>query len=272
MAKLSISKAWEETKAILARDGRLIAAVALALILLPQTVMGVIAPPPDLSGEQAPSWLSLIALLVALAGLVGQIAIIRLALGPAISVGEAIQHGLRRLLPGFAALLLLAIPLGIILSIVLVALGGSAAIENLHVVTADPRAGWIILVFVLIVFALTVRFQLAMPVTAGENIGPIAILRRSWELTAGHYWRLLAFLLLVGIVAIVVLFTAQVTGGILAKAVFGDVKAFSLSALVVALISAVVQTGFVMVIFTMLARIYAQLAGRTTVSVPSSGT
>jgi hypothetical protein len=38
MSKLSLSHAWEETKAILARDGNLLGTVALALVVLPQAV------------------------------------------------------------------------------------------------------------------------------------------------------------------------------------------------------------------------------------------
>jgi hypothetical protein len=41
MAKLSISKAWEETKAIITRDGRLFVAVALALFVLPGIILAV---------------------------------------------------------------------------------------------------------------------------------------------------------------------------------------------------------------------------------------
>ena len=275
MASLSISRAWDETKAILARDGRLIGAVALALVLLPETVAAVIAPSPELSGEAAPSWIGVVTIIVALAGMVGQIAIIRLAIGSAISVGEAIVHGLKRLLPGFAALLLFALPLALVLMVVLIAYVGPAAVESLSAggPMTDPKLGTAILIFVLIAFAISVRFQLVMPVTAGEKVGPLAILRRSWELTAGHYLRLLAFLLLAFVTAIVVLLTAQFMAGILAKALFGEVKPLSLSALFVALISAVVQTGFVIMVSTMLARIYVQLSGRgSQASVPSSGT
>ncbi len=266
MAELSISKAWEQTKEVIARDGRLIASVALALVLLPETIAGLVAPPPALSGAQPPQWTSIVMILVALAGITGQIAIIRLALGPATSVGEAIRHGLRRLLPAFGALLLFAIPLVILFTIILLAIGGPSVIENLKSPTPNPALAGAILLFVLIAFAISVRFQLMIPVAAAENAGPIAILKRSWEITAGHYLRLLAFLMLVALTAIVVLLVAQFTGGIVAKAFFGNVDAFSLSALVVALTGAIVQTGFTIVFSTMLARIYAQLAGRTNVA------
>ena len=66
-----------------------------------------------------------------------------------------------------------------------------------------------------------------------------------------------------GLVALVVLLTAQIVGGLFAQAVFGQAKPLSVSALVVALMTGVVQTAVVVIVATMTARIYAQLAGRT---------
>ena len=37
-AKLSLSRAWDETRDVLRRDGRLIAIVALAMLVFPGTV------------------------------------------------------------------------------------------------------------------------------------------------------------------------------------------------------------------------------------------
>jgi hypothetical protein len=271
MTTLSISKAWDETKDVLARDGRLIGAVALALILLPEAVSGVIAPPPALSGEQPPSWMPVVLILVALAGLVGQIAIMRLALGPATSVAEAITHGLKRLLSTFAAILMLSVPLALILTVVLAAISGPAKLETMFAGgTPDPSVGAVILIFVLVVLALWARFQMIVPVAAAEDGGPMQIFRRSWNVTAGHYWRLLAFLALVLLLAGVVLMTAQFIGGIIAQAVLGQAKPLSVSALIVALITGVAQTGLVAIVATMTARIYAQLAGRRTAA--NSGT
>src|ERR1700752_2891458 len=114
MSKLSISKAWEETTRVLAHDGKLISSVALAMIVLPQTIAGVIAPPPTLSGANPPSWMVVVTIAVAIFRIARRIAIMRLALGRT-SVAEAIAHGGRRVLPAFAALLLLVLALAAIL-------------------------------------------------------------------------------------------------------------------------------------------------------------
>lgn len=274
MSSLSISKAWDESKAIAARDGRLIGAVALALVLLPEVVFGVIVPPPALSGQAVPSWSLLFSSIVAVIGVVGQIAIIRLALEPA-SVGEAISNGLRRVASTIGALLLFALPLALILVVLLLAIGGPSAMEALSGgrEPASPGVAGAILLFVVIAVAISIRFQMVVPVASAETANPIHILKRSWAMTKGHYWRLLAFLIMILILAVVVLLVAQMFGGILARLVFGDVKPLSVGALVAALIAGAAQAVVTALSSLMLARIYVQLSGRGSgAGVPRSGT
>jgi hypothetical protein len=263
MAKLSISRAWEESQRVLAHDGRLLASVGLALILLPQVVEAVVAPPPALSGQQPPSWVPLLSLVVAIAGLVGQIAIIRLALGPTTSVGHAISHGVRRFLPGLGAIILFGVPLALLMALLFGAIAGPAALTAIRAGTVDPAAARVMLVLIVLILLISARFQLIMPVTTAERGGPIHILRRTWELGRGHYLRLLGFLVAIIVTALIVFIAAQFLGGILARSLFGDAKPLSVSALIIALISGVVQTAFVVVVSTLLARIYAQVASRT---------
>jgi hypothetical protein len=272
MAKLSISRAWEETQHVLTHDGRLMASVALALVLFPEVIMNVIAPPPGLSGEQPPSWVPLLSAVVALLGLIGQIAIVRLALGPTTSVGQAISHGVRRFLPGLAAIILFGIPMALILTVLFGLIAGPAAIQAMGRGVLDPSAARIVMLLVLVALLVSVRFQLVIPVTTAEGGGPIHILRRAWELSRGHYLRLLGFLLAILVTAVIVFLAAQSVGGILARTLFGDAKPLSVSALVIALLVGLVQTAFVVVVSTLLARIYVQVAGVDRASVPSSGT
>jgi membrane-anchored glycerophosphoryl diester phosphodiesterase (GDPDase) len=164
------------------------------------------------------------------------------------------------------------LPLAAILVGILVATGGSGAIESLNSGAPQPAAAGMILLFVAVVFAISIRFQMVVPVATAETANPIEILKRSWELTRGHYWRLLGFLLVALLFAVVVLLSAQILGGILGRIAFGDAKPFTIGALVVSLISAAAQAVFTCLIGVMLARIYVQLAGRGTVGVPNSGT
>lgn len=260
MSSLSIGKAWDEARRILARDGKLITSISLALILVPQALAGVIAPPPNLSGIEPPSWMPLITILVLCAGIIGQIAIIRLALGPTATVGDAIGHGVRRFVPALLALILFGLGLALVLTPLFVLIAGADSVQAIAEGRSSPRAGGALLLILLLIVLISVRFQLMLPVASAEPVGPIRILKRSWAVTAGHYWKLLGFIALVLITALVVLLTAQMLGGIIARLALGDVQPFSLSALVVALITAAIQTAVTTVLATLLARIYAQLA------------
>ena len=273
MSSLSISKAWDEAARILTRDGKLVSSVALALIVLPQTVSGVIAPPPNLSGAAPPGWIPFAALLVAMLGVTGQIAIARLALGPSTSVGEAIAHGFRRVGPAFVALILFGIALAVLLTPVVLLMAGSAGLKSIAANQPTPAAaGAIFAVLILCLFAAP-RFQLIVPTAAAEDGGPIRLLQRSWHMTEGSYLKLLGFLLLILVVAVVVvLFVGQVIVGLLAKTLFGTVDPFSLGALVAGLLTAAVSATFASVSTVILARIYIQLSGRGPASVPKSGT
>ncbi len=271
MSKLSISKAWEETTNVIAHDGKLITSVALALIVLPQTVSGVIAPPPSLSGANPPSWMPLVMLLVGILSIAAEIAIIRLALGRT-SVGEAIGHGTRRVGPAVAALFLIVLALAIVLVPVMVLLAGSGGIESLAASQPTPNAGKAVLVALIMCLFAAPRFQLMIPAAAGEAGGPIHLIKRGWQLADGVYWKLFGFLVVTLIAAVVVvLFIGQIMVGILVRTMFGTIDPFSIGALVAALLTSIVSAAFAATFSVILARIYVQLSGRKA-SVPSSGT
>ena len=275
MAALSISRAWDETKARIASDGRLITIVAAATLLLPQAVVTVIAPPETLSGEQAGGLINLLMLIAALVGMIGQIAIIRMALVHAAGVGESIQHGVRRFFPAFVAAFILVVAMFVILVPVIILLTGAADLESVESGAMSPAVGLAVMLMLLLAIFIGVRFLLLMPVATAENGGPIHILKRSWSLSSGHYLRLLGFMFLILVAAIIVVITVQFVGGAIVAAVFaGDVRPLSLGALLYALLFGAVQAAFAAVLSIMLARIYVQLAGEDAgrVSVPRSGT
>jgi hypothetical protein len=271
MSKLSISKAWEETTHVVAHDGKLITSVALALIVLPQTISGVIAPPPTLSGANPPSWMPLVMLAVGILSIAAEIAIVRLALGRT-SVGEAIAHGARRVVPTFGALILIVLALGIVLVPIMVFIAGSAGLASLDTSQPSAEAGKAVLVALIMCLFAAPRFQMMIPAAAGEAGGPIHLIKRGWQLADGVYWKLLGFLVLTLIAAtVVVLFGGQVMVGIIARTIFGTVHPFSIGALVAALLTSVVSAAFAATFSVILARIYVQLSGGKA-SVPSSGT
>lgn len=265
MTKLSISRAWDETREVLARDGKLIGAVALALLVLPGLVLSVVMPnsPADTLPPPGP-WI-IVALIAALVSLTGQLAVARMAIGPHVSVGEAIAHGARRL-PFYAgAALLWTVPLLVVGGVLLAMIGTDPEHPSLG-------ASLGLLFLSIVCFYLLVRLILALPVASAEPIGPLAILRRSWDLSHGNWWRLFLFLLAFLIAALVVLLTVGVVIGSLARVVFGGVDPLSVGGLVVAIIGQLVSACMFVILFVMLARIYAQRsASEAEARVPSTG-
>ena len=271
MSGLSISRAWEESRSILARDGRLFASVALALVALPSLISGLLSPdgsPP----ASSPILLDLIVLVASIAALAGQLALMRLALGPSITVGGAIGHGLKRMPIYFVSALIIVAVLfivAVIIAAILIALGVPVDAESMPMTPAVIVA---LVALMALVFFAAVRMLMGGPVATAEHLGPIGILRRSWTLTAGHFWQLLGFLLMFFIGAVVVLLVVQTVAGIVARLLLGPIEPMSLSALFVALFAAVANALVTGLFAVMLARIYAQLIGRdASVSVPTTG-
>ncbi len=268
MSSLSISAAWDETKEILARDGKLLATVALALIVFPEIVFAVIGSP---VGPQA-SGLSLIAyFLVILLGCAAQIALNRLAIGPAVTVGSAISLGFRRLASVALVGILMVIAVMIVAGVLLLILG-SARLITMPTWGQNPPASLLALLIVLVVLVFAI-FQLVFPIAAVETGNPFHLISRSWALSRHNYLRLLAFVAIIfTALAFIVLATQLGLGSVIVIAL-GKPDPGSLSALVIGVIVGTVQAAFTIVTAVMIARISLQLAGRrdAQAGVPNSG-
>ena len=253
MSSLSISAAWEQSKAIVAREGRLLAAVALALIVFPQVVLAVVGLP---LGSDATMLSKLIYVAVVILGFVAQIALNRLAIGPSVTVADAITMALSRVVSLFAAIFAVLIGL-VLVAVVLMTAMGAAKLITIPAPGQTPPPALIALLVLLTALAFAI-FQLIFPVAAVETGNPL---------------RLLAFILIVFTGLGVVVMLSQLGVGSMVLLTLGPPNAGSLSALVLGLVAGTIQAGFTVVTAVMLARIYVQLAGRGELQpgVPNSG-
>jgi hypothetical protein len=272
MRGLSISAAWDETKAILARDGQLLITVAVALVALPTAVNALINPS-GVNSTSTPWWIDLIAVIASLIALSGQLALIRLAIGPSVTVGAAIMHGLRRMPIYFVSVLTVVIGLVVVavpLVMILSALGVPVGTKG---VPPSPPTIIVGLFYLALVCFFGVRLVLSSPVASAEDRGPIGILARSWHLTSGYWWPLFGFVLVILIGAVVLLVAVGSALGVIIGLVFGAIEPMSAAALVLALVQSLVSAAITTLFAVMLARIYVQLAGdgEARASVPSSG-
>lgn len=267
MSELSLSRAWEETATILVREGGLLTAVALALIVLPNVVLAVVGVP---IGSQATTIAELVYVASVLLSFVAQIAINRLAIGPSVTVSEAIVQGFARLIPVFAVLIVLVLILFVIALVVASVLNAAGAM-TLPTAGKPPTPGLVALLVILTALLFTI-FQLIFPLAAVETGNPIRLFTRSWQLARHHYLRLLAFVAIVFIGFGLVVVAIQFGLGSMIVLFLGQPNPGSVAALILGLIGGIAQAAFTIVTAVMLARIYLQLAGREPqAGVPSSG-
>lgn len=274
MAKLSISKAWDDSRPIIGRDGQLMFIIALAMVVLPQTLLYVINPEQTQLGVgggigsdgDGPSFLeSILAFVGGLLNIIGSIAISYLALTRGTQVADGLRRGLQRLLPTIGAVLILIVIIAAIVFVVaLLVVGGSPErfADPTSLPNISPMAALAALVALGLVIWAAVRFMLMTPVIAAEDVGPIGILKRSWSLTRGHFWRLLGFLLLFAIGALVFTAAVSVIAGLGISLVFGDTEPYSIAALATGLVGGIAGAALTIVYSVIVARIYLQLAGK----------
>lgn len=265
MPKVSISQAWDETRAILARDSKLISAVALALLVLPGVAMAVFMPGDVSVAQTQQLGFLLVFLVVFIVTFIGQLSVVRMAMGPHISVGDAIRHAASRVLPFLGAFLLWVMP------VLMLAAVPYGIIRNNP--TQPPLIASLGFLAIMIIGTFVgVRLMLIGPVATGEHGGSFMILRRSWTITAGNWWRLFGFLLIFGIGALALLWAVKEAFGIVARLLIGSVSEMSVPGLILILVAQVLTAAIYVVLFVMQARIYTQLArgGERETSVPSS--
>ena len=253
---VSIGTAWSETAAFVAREKRLLAPLVLALIVVPTTLAQLIQPANPLAAANGVAAWMVAALLALLIGLVGQMAISRLAMGADRSLGATIAFALRRLPATLGAFILffLALSLLLIPLIVLLSLASGAA-------PGQQPGGGVDALLLLIIIASVPRILLAPALAMREPLGPLGLARAAWVATRGHYWRLLSFFLLFFVASLVFALAASSVIGSIATLALGPPEPLSVSRLVIALAGGVVQG--------VVATLYAAMIGRLLVQLPS---
>jgi hypothetical protein len=236
---MNLSAAWDETAAFARREARLLFPLAFLCLALPAAIVQAAAPVTALGAAPRPGlWLAALPVLLC-ASLIGALAISALALGraPRAAFGVAMRR--------FPALLGAAVP---------VLLGGSLLMLSAALSVYALLAALPLMLF------FWVRLILLTPAAAAGKGGPIALIRRSWALTGGHFWPLLGFVLLAIVVSLVVLIAAGAIGGLLVTLVLGRPEPGSAAMLLTLLGAALLQAVIGGLFTAFVARLYAQLA------------
>jgi hypothetical protein len=246
---LSLGTAWTESAALARRAPAPLFAIAFLLIALPAAILQALAPVTAPGRLPEPGLWLLPVPVAAAAGLVGALAICRLALDPAETAAGALGAGLRRLLPLLGAALL-------------VAAAGALLIAGSLVAAAAIGLPLLLLLPLTVLLFVWVRLILLTPAAAGETLGPIALLRRAWALSAGRFFPLLGILLATAVLSLIAMMAAGAIGGLAARLAPGQPQPGIAVLLLVLLISALLQAAIGSLFTAFLARLYAQLAER----------
>ncbi len=263
--KFDMSAAWNEAIRLMAANRQVVAIVAGVFFFLPAVIYGLAFTNPitEIQASQGadPEFESTMRAVtavvnevwwvIALTMVVQWLGMLALALLWADksrpTVGQAIRSGAGYLLPLIGAQLIMFVFLGIvILFFVAIAATGSAGAALLGGLIA---AAAIVYVFV--------RLSLIVPVIAIERIkNPIGALGRSWRLTKGKAFRLMAFFFL--------LFIAMIVINSVVTLVFGLFLA--LGGAEMALVGQAIGSGLVSALFSViflavLIAVYRQVAG-----------
>lgn len=253
---VSIGTAWTEAAAFVRREKKLLAPLVLALMVVPATVSQLVQPANPFAGPDGfHPWMA-IALIALLAGLVGQMAVSRLAMGWNGSLGEAILLAVKRLPTVIAAFILFFVCLALVLIPIIVVLmlaggaGGTAKLANL--------------VTLLTVFGAAPRILLAPALAMDRGLGPWKLVKATWQATRAHYWRLLGFFLLFLAASLIFAMAAASVVGTLATLALGPAEPMSVARLVVALAGGVVQGGVATIYAAMIGRIVTRIVDQST--------
>lgn len=254
--KLSISNAWGEAAKFVASEASLLAPIAILLLALPSVIIGIAGPDPTTDELPGLSFFLLLIPLIFLTG-VGSLAITVLALRSGISVAEALRVAARRFLPLFAASMLIAIGVSVILLPIILLVGASAYAGSV------AAAGLLLLILLILIpvgIYIWARISMMSPIAAEEGKNPIGIINRSWALTKGVTWKLAAAYILLVVAFTIVMTVVLLLIGILVAGIGGTPEHGSLGQFVLLLVQGALTAIFTVYFQAFLARIYVQLA------------
>jgi Membrane domain of glycerophosphoryl diester phosphodiesterase len=255
------SKAWNEAAQSVAANRDVLLALAGVFMVLPLFALAVFVPQPDPpAGAKPEQLLELVGafysktwpayLAAALVNMVGSLAMLALFTDPGRpTVGQAIRLGAMGTPSVIAAQLLMGMGLALaaMIPVGLASMLGVPALAVVAVAAALALAVWI-----------WVRLALITPAVMVDRLkNPIKAMQRSWQLTKGNAGRLLAFLVLVGIAFLVSILIVQMVIGLVLSLIMPGEAATVGTALVSAVLQAVMSVYFVGVI----AASHHQLAG-----------
>jgi len=259
--KLDGGLVWRDANAMVTANREVLAVLAGVFFLLPSLAFSLFMPQPEPpAGADVKQLMALLRefyvaaapwfLGMTLIQSVGQLAVLALlARAGHATVGDALREGVAGLLPFLATQLILALIGGLAAGMLLGlgAMAGSPLLAGLLIAALAVVAAWA-----------GMRLMLIQPVIAVEmQRNPVAVLRRSWQLTRGNAGRILLYVMLMAVAVFIILGVAGALVGIVLALVAGPQAAQIGNAV----IGAVLGSAFTLYLIASLAAMHRQLGG-----------
>ncbi len=261
MNSLSINRAWDDTRAFILADKRLIVPVVFAFMILPSVLYRISVPAADdveaiMSGNGPPAWAGLLGYGIAFLSFIGTFTLILLALGRRESLGQLIALSARRCLTLLLSMFLLGLlltPIALIAVVPMIMADGATTPAQMSPRTMSAF-GLMMILFLLLLF----RLFLLFPAVAAEQIGPWQALKRGWALGRGNWLKLVGTFALLFLGSMTVSYVINHVGGTIATVALDGDRGLTVGSVIVGFLAASASAAFQSIQAGMLASLYRQ--------------
>lgn len=262
---------WDRALEVLRGRASIMAPIAALAIFLPTVANNaVVAYGQPTAGAGASVGTSalgaVVSLLVLIAGVWGQLALLAIATDPATTRDDAGRQATRRLGPALGVVIVLvAIFALLLLPAIIPLVQAGLDMSNPQSVQSLPpgTAGFSLLyvfLFALAAIVIGARLILINPVILNERRG-LGAIRQSFQLTRGLTWRIVGVMLLFGILLLIAMFAAQAVTALIFRLILGA-DALPTVTFLSSTVGAVVSTALTVVAAAFTAQLYVAVTGK----------
>ncbi|GGB36556.1 hypothetical protein GCM10011380_27420 [Sphingomonas metalli] len=251
---------WDRTTDVLRGRAGILAPIAAVAIFLPSLVNTALSLGLKKGTPTAAVLAMVVALAVLFANVWGQLAMLAIATHPATTRADAGHAATRRVLPAVGVLLLLGLLffLLVVPPIVMMARAGvdltsQTAMQSMPA-QLSTFVGLYSLILLIVLLFVGARMLLLNAVVLNERRG-VGAIARSWRLTRGMTFRLVALLVLFGVVVLIPTLAVQSVVGLVFRLILGQ-GGQVVTAFVAAAAGAAVTTAFTVVAAAFTAQLY----------------
>lgn len=246
---ISMSNVWDRATEFVGDNLGALARIAI-IILIFAAVQDLLTQATQDAPQATKLAIQCVVLLVAIISLFARLGILAMAIDDRRSPGEALALAAGRLLAVIGVLIVLGLifaPLPLALAFTISVPAASVPVLSHYL---GPIPDWALAIFAIGVFAalvglalLAARLSLVLPIVVQERVGLVAF-ARSWRRTHGMTLRILGVLILLVTVGGVAALAAKAVFGSVLRLALGDAGPWSASAIITAIIVALVATVF----------------------------